>query len=165
MKSDLASTSLIGLGQPSFLSATGEKVSNPCGGPNADALRNGTTRNGPGGDASADDGKTIRGYGEGDTVTFQLNTETNKLGYDLTKILTFAGHPDSRASQNYSISVSFVSAPTQFVLLVPSASAASGGGSSEVVLTDPKGGLLRGEKRAAGVAAVRFEFHNSSGNA
>ena len=65
-----------------------------------------------GGDATQDDGKTFRGYGEGDTVTFPLNVSTNKLGYDLTKIVTFAGHFDSRASQNYTVSVAFVADPS-----------------------------------------------------
>ncbi len=83
-------------------------------------------------------------------------------GYDITKIVTFAGHSDGRASQNYSVSVAFVSAPATFAVLVPSAAVDCVGGSSEVVIVNPQGGPLTHDisVRAVGVAALRFDFQD-----
>ncbi len=70
---------------------TEEGVAHDGGGANADALRNGTTKNGAGGDATLSDGQTFRGYGAGSVVTFQFAGV-----HDLTGIRTFAGHGDNR---------------------------------------------------------------------
>ena len=131
------------------------------GGEDASALVNGTTRNGDGTGPTADDGRTFRGYGDGDWLTFYLDTAKSKAGYDLTKILTFAGHPDGRASQNYTVLVAFADDPTRFVPLRKGA-AQSGGGSTKVILEAKGGGVLEDEtgRRATGVVAVRFEFAN-----
>ena len=161
-EADIRRDSLIGLGRPTFLSTTDEKVTIDGGGTNADALRNGTTRNGAGGDETTNDGQTFRGYGDGDTVTFHLDTSKNTRGYDLTEIATFAGHADARASQNYSVSISHVSAPAKFVTLVPMVSVTCGGGSSEVIIRDPAGGAIKNGTavKARGVAAIRFDFRD-----
>ena len=151
-ESDVPPDSLIGRGRPTYLSTTEEKVTNDGGGTNADALRNGTTRNGTGGGETLNDGKTYRGYGDGDAVTFRLDTSRHPRGYDLREIATFAGHADSRASQNYSVFLAFTSDPARFVPLIPTASVACDGGSSEIII----------RHRASGVAAVRFDFHNGS---
>ena len=163
-EADVPPSSLIGLGRPTYLSTTDEKVTTDGGGTNADALRNATTRNGSGGGDTLNDGKTYRGYGAGDTVTFRLDTSRHPSGYDITEIATFAGHGDSRASQNYSVSAAFVSAPATFVTLVPAASAACDGGSSEIVIQNPAGGVLAHgpDVQARGVAAVRFDFRDGS---
>ena len=154
--------SLVGIGQPTYLSTTDEKCTHGGGGSNADALRNGTTLNGSGGTDTQNDGKTYRGYGAGDTVTFRLDTSRHPAGYDLTKIATFAGHSDSRASQSYSVSVAFVSDPAKFVLLVPAAAVHCDGGSSEIILQNPHGGVIANgpSVQASGVAAVRFDFRD-----
>ena len=151
-ESDVPPDSLIGQGRPTYLSTTEGKVTNSGGGTSADALRNGTTRNGMGSGETLDDGKTYRGYGDGDTVTFHLDTSRHPRGYDVREIATFAGHTDSRASQNYSVSLAFVSDQAKFVALVPAASVACDGGSSEIII----------RHKAAGAAAVRFEFHDGS---
>ena len=70
----------------------------------------------------------------------------------MREIATFAGHTDSRASQNYSVSFAFVSDQAKFVALASTASVACDGGSSEIVI----------RHKAAGVAAIRFEFHDGS---
>ena len=49
-----------------------EGVAHDGGGTNADALHNGTTKNGAGGDETLNDGKTFRGYGAGSVITLQL---------------------------------------------------------------------------------------------
>ena len=128
---------------------TEEHVAHDGGGANADALRNGTTRNGVGGDETLNDGKTFRGYGAGSVVTFRLDTASSPGGYDLAGIRTFAGHLDARASQGYAVSVATVAAPTSFVKLADAAVACEGG-ASELRLTFVE----------RGVTAVRFEFRD-----
>ena len=161
-ESDLRKNSLIGAGQSSYASTADEKCSNDGGGSDADVLRNGTTLNGSGGADTLNDGKTYRGYGADDTVTFRLDTIHHPAGYDLTKIVTLAGHEDSRASQSYSVSVAYAADPAKFVLLVPTASVTCGGGSSEIILQNPSGGVLANgpSRKAHSVAAVRFDFQN-----
>lgn len=118
-------------------------------------------RTGSGGPDTEDDGKTYRGYGAGDTVTFRFSTAHSPSGYDVTKIMTFAGHGDGRASQDYAVFVAFASDPSKFALLVPDASVVCAGGSSEVVIHNPRGGVLaNGAVRASGVSAIRLDFHD-----
>ena len=127
-----------------------EHASHLGGGKNADALRNGTTLNGDGGTESKDDGKTFRGYADHDFLTFHLDTNKSPHGYDITKITTFAGHNDGRASQNYSVSVAQISAPEKFASLAANVSVKCNGGSSEIVLTN----------KITAASAVRFDFKN-----
>lgn len=158
---DLANGSLIALGSQTCTSAVEARVAHPGGGVGADAVRNGTTRNGSGGANTQDDGKTFRGYGAGSSITFTLNTARNRAGYDLTRIATFAGHSDARAGQKYSVLISLVSSPAKFLVLVPSASVACDGGSSEIVIRHSGGVLTDGNSvKATGVAAVRFDFQD-----
>lgn len=163
-EADIVKDSLIGLGRNTCTVAAEVGVAHLGGGTNADAVHNGTTRNGVGGEDTQDDGKTFRGYGTGSSITFALNMVKNPAGYDLTKIVTFAGHGDSRASQSYSVSVAFASHPSKFVVLVPAASAASDGGSSEIIIHNPQGGVIvgAGAVRAAHVVGVRFDFSDGS---
>ena len=56
---------------------------------NTEALFNGTTRNGAGGDETLNDGKTIRGYGRTNSLTLHLDTSKNRGRYDLTKPYLF----------------------------------------------------------------------------
>ncbi len=163
-EAELSKASLVGLGQETCVSAVDSGTSHMGGGTDADAIRNGTTKNGAGGAETMDDGKTFRGYGTGSTLVFQLNTRRNPAGYDITRIATFAGHADSRASQNYSVSIATVSAPTRFITIVPSASVACDSGSSEIVLKGVGSGVLLGSGgiRASGVAAIRFDFRDGS---
>jgi hypothetical protein len=125
----------------------------------AAALYNGTTRNGAGGDETTDDGKTFRGYGKTSVLTFQLDTAKSGAGYDLTRILSFAGHADARASQAYTVLVAFAADPAKFVKLAEVALNCEGG-ASEVRLAARDGGIIDNGAgvRAAGVVAVRFEF-------
>ena len=131
------------------------------GGTNAEALRNGTTRNGAGGDETQNDGKTFRGYGQNSAITFRLDTAKKPQGYDLTKIATFAGHFGGRASQSYSVLISHVGDPSRFVKLAEPALSCDGA-ASELRLTARNKGILDNGAgvRAKGVAAVRFEFHD-----
>ena len=116
------------------------------GGKDASALFNGTTRNGSGGDATKDDGKTFRGYAAGDWLTLHF-----KQPCDLTEIRTFAGHNDSRASQQYTVLVAYAADPGKFVKLA-TGSKQSDGGTTEVRLP----------LQASNVVAVRFEFQSGS---
>lgn len=114
------------------------------GGTNASALFNGTTRNGSGGDESLNDGRTFRGYSAGSSLTLRL-----ARARDITGIRTFAGHPDGRASQNYTVLIARVANPAKFERLT-SASVRCDGGASE----------LRVKAGATDVVAVRFEFQD-----
>jgi hypothetical protein len=125
-------------------SVTEEGVVHDGGGTHADALHNGTTKNGAGGDETLNDGKTFRGYGAGSVITFQLAG-----AHDLTGIRTFAGHGDRRASQSYTVLVAYAGAPTAFVKLATAAVHCDAGASE-----------LRLQLNAAGVMAVRFELQN-----
>ena len=163
-EADVLKSSLIAPGPGCCLARIDEHVSHAGGGKTAACLTNGTTLNGAHEEATADDGETFRGYGDNDWVTFYLDTAKNPQGYDITKIATFAGHGDTRASQNYSISVARVSAAEKFLPLVSSASVHCESGSSEMVVANRKGGALdngRGLK-ASGVAAIRFDFKSGS---
>lgn len=114
------------------------------GGVNASAVYNGTTGNGDGGCETKDDGKTFRGYGQGDWLEFRF-----KQPADLTEIRSFAAHPDARASQDYSVLVAEAGAPEKFVNLTAVAKPASGGATE-----------VRLPVNAKRVIAIRFEFHN-----
>ncbi len=76
------------------LATSEDRCAHTGGGTDASALFNGTTRNAAGGGETADDGKTFRGYGNGDWLTLRL-----KRPCDISEIRTFAGHSDSRASR------------------------------------------------------------------
>jgi hypothetical protein len=121
-----------------------EGVAHDGGGTNASALFNGTTKNGSGGDETLNDGKTFRGYGSGSSLALRLTRPSN-----LAEIRTFAGHPDGRASQNYTVMIARAANPATFEKL-GSASVRCGGGASE----------LRMKAEATGVVAVRFEFQD-----
>lgn len=125
-------------------SFTEERVAHDGGGTNASALFNGTTKNGSGGDATQNDGKTFRGYGAGSVLAIQLTGP-----HDLTEIRTFAGHADDRASQNYTVLIARAANPAKFERLA-SASVRCAGGASE----------LRVKAGATDVVAVRFEFED-----
>jgi hypothetical protein len=114
------------------------------GGGSTAVLLNGTVRNGSGGTDTADDGKTFRGYGNGDWLTFHL-----KQPCDLTEIRTFAGHSDARASQRYTVLVAYAAGPDKFVQLAAGAKPCDGGLSE-----------LRVPLKAFGVVAVRLEFQS-----
>ena len=133
---------------------TDENPAHAGGGSDAQAIHNGTTRNGSGGDAAADDGKTFRGYAKGSTLTFTLDSSKSKNGFDLAEIRSFAGHSDARASQNYSVLVALASAPSTFVKLCDVVLESSGGATSALITTK-KEGLL-----ASCVVAVRFDFED-----
>jgi hypothetical protein len=131
-----------GLAAPA--STSEERVAHLGGGKDASALFNGTTKNGSGGDATQDDGKTFRGYGAGSVLTIQLNRP-----HDLAEIRTYAGHADARAGQNYTVFVALAASPTNFVKLATAIPRCDGGASEVRVKTEAKG-----------VVAVRFEFQN-----
>jgi len=73
--------------------------------------------NGGGAKANLIDGNQL-GDG-GVTVTFNLNTSVNTLGYDITGINTIAGWQDhaSVANQDYTVSYSTIADPTLFLSL------------------------------------------------
>ena len=138
-----------------------ESYAHDGGGTNAEALRNGTTRNGAGGAETRNDGKTFRGYGQNNAITFRLDTAKNPQGYDLTNIATFAGHFGGRASQSYRVLIAHVGDPSRFVQLAEPALSCDGAASKLRLTARDKGILDNGAGvQAKGVAAVRFEFHD-----
>jgi hypothetical protein len=127
-----------------YLARSEDHCAHAGGGSDASALTNGTTRNGSGGGETVDDGKTFRGYGDGDWLTLHL-----KQPCDLSEIRTFAGHSDARASQHYTLLVAYAAEPERFVKIA-TGSKKSSGGATEVRL----------RVKAKNVVAVRFEFQN-----
>ena len=138
-----------------------ERPAHDGGGSNADALINGTTLNGSGGEDTENDGRTFRGYAKQGSLTLQLDLNKCRSGYDLAKIQTFAGHFGGRASQNYTVSIAFVPAPEKFQQLAD-VSFNSWQRATEVRIEPRQGTVLESGRdcRASGVAAVRFEFHD-----
>ncbi len=137
LEADIIKTGLV-----SIASTSEENVARIGDGKNADALFNGTTRNGDGGDETRNDGKTFRGYGKGSRLAIQFTKPST-----LTEIRTFAGHQDSRASQHYTVMIARADSPANFVKLT-TASVNCGGGASE----------LRLKMAERNVVAVRFDF-------
>lgn len=136
-----------------------DKASHAGGGGDASAMRNGTTRNGAGGADSADDGRTFRGYDAGDHLVFTLDTQAAPRGYDLTALRAFAGHPDGRASQHFTVSLAFAGKPAEFVPLTTVKHESRGGASLVPVISRAGGVLDNGHGcRATGVVAIRFDF-------
>ncbi len=127
-----------------FLARAEDHCAHAGGGADASALFNGTTRNGAGEEGSVDDGKTFRGYGDGDWLTLHL-----KQPCDLTEIRTFAGHQDARASQRYTVRVAYAADPGTFVKVATGSKECAFGASE-----------LRVPAKASNVVAVRFEFQN-----
>ena len=128
-----------------------DHASNPGGGNDAGALFNGTTRNGSGHAATADDGKTFRGYGKGDTLTLTLATAESAAGFDLTEIRTITGHSDARASQRYTLLAATAREPEKFVA-IESVNIAARSGATEV--------RIAGREATQGIVALRFEFND-----
>jgi hypothetical protein len=159
LEREVPKNNLVSSGSPDLLSIDEQGVQHTGEGNNADAIHNGTILNGSGGDETANDGKTFRGYGQGSSLVFHLNTTTHPAGYDLSRIITFAGHHDERSSQQYAVKVAFVSAPEQFVPLFE-ASVKSERDGSEINVSAKNGGVLINAQNmsASHVAAVKFEF-------
>ena len=110
---------------------------------------NGTTRNGSGGGETVDDGKTFRGYGDGDWLALHL-----KQPCDLSEIRTFAGHNDARASQRYTVLVAYAAEPERFVKLATGSKRIERRGNRVDVAGEGqgrRGGPFRVPERAAGV--------------
>lgn len=161
LESDVPKNSLVAVGSNNLATVDEEGVVSDGGATNADAVHNGTLLNKSGGADTADDGATFRGYGDGSSLTFLLNTTAHPAGYDLTQIATFAGHSDDRSGQKYKVSIALVSNPNTFVPLFE-ASASGQGGGTEIEASGNAGAPLRNGEgvSASHVAAIKFEFAN-----
>ena len=132
----------------SSVEETGSPEANDGAG-NAAPIRNGTTRNSSGGAETLDDGKTFRGYGQGNSVTFRLDLTKMPQGLDLEEVRSFAGHNDARSSQTYSVWIATAAEPGKFVKLTNASITCQGGAT-----------MMRLSAKASGVAAVRLDFAN-----
>lgn len=142
------------------IASAADHTSNAGGGRDASALFNGTVLNAAGEAGTSDDGRTFRGYGQGDFLTVKLDTAGHPQGFDLTAITTVTAHGDSRASQKYRVSVALAGSPEKFLPLAE-AKVDCTGGSAIIRLKNPAGGVLEnGELKARGVVALRFDFEN-----
>lgn len=121
-----------------------DKSAHPGGGKDASAVLNGTTRNGEGRADTEDDGKTFRGYGDGDWLTVTL-----KQPCDLREIRSFAGHNDGRASQGYDVLVAYAAEPAKFVKVGMGDKRSSGGAC-----------IVKIPLQCDRAIAVRFQFRN-----
>jgi hypothetical protein len=162
-ESEVSKNDLIHAGTGCRLVSAEDHCSHDGGGSTTSALFNGTTRNGSGGQETLDDGATFRGYGQGDYLVLQLDSVTSASGYDLTRILSFAGHADARSSQDYTLSFAFADAPHHFVKFADCTLACDSGGS--IVRYLEKGNAPLDNHAgctATHVVAVRFDFANGS---
>lgn len=119
------------------------------GGKDFSALFNGSALNGSGGEQTRDDGQTFVGFGSGNQLTVRLNQPQA-----LHEVITYAGHSDGRASQNYDVWVATQDAPEKFALLTH-------------VTGDAKGGFSRatirnrdGTALGASIVALQFQFQD-----
>lgn len=119
------------------------------GGRDFAALFNGTALNGAGQEATADDGRTFIGFGEGDTLTLTFAHPVT-----LHAVQTVAGHPDTRASQNYDVWAATVATPARFEKIAGVERSAESG------FTRVEWSRADGKPLAQKVAAVRFLFKN-----
>ncbi|MBI4326691.1 MAG: immunoglobulin domain-containing protein, partial [Chloroflexi bacterium] len=92
------------------------------------------------------------------SVTYHLNTTLNPLGYNLTTIDTFTAHADNRASQKYTVSVSYVGGGGNFVSLGTFASATPGGGQQAHHMQLASAPGVSPPPFAINVAAIRFDI-------
>ena len=132
--------------------AAKDVVTDNSGGKDASAVVNGTTCNGSGGGATLNDGKTYRGYGQGHSLTLRPDLTNAPGGYDISSILSFAGHVDARAGQRYQVLVSTVDSPDAFHPLAD-VNFSQAAGASEIRITGTAGKPL-----ARHAAALRFDF-------
>lgn len=116
------------------------------GASDATPIQNGTTRNGSGTGETKDDGKTYRGYGDGNSLLFRFG---NQQGQTLREIRSFAGHADARASQHFSVWIATSDAPGTFTKHSDAKVESSGGGTQ-----------VRIAVNAEKVVAVRLDFRN-----
>jgi lysophospholipase L1-like esterase len=91
------------------------------------------------------------------STTYTLDTKLQAAGYDITKIATYAGWPQDRASQKYELFVHRVGSE-KFESLGSYAFVRPGGGSTCITVTDKQGPI------ATGVDAVRFIFMSMKGS-
>lgn len=102
--------------------------------------------------------------GNGNSVTYVLNTTTNTRGYNISQINTYSGWSWARYAQAYSVSVHEVGADANnFVTLATVSYAPTTGGSGDNYMTvntkvsiSSSDGLL-----ASNVDAIQFTFNNS----
>jgi hypothetical protein len=151
----VSSTDLINQGQITLASQTGAG-----GGGNALASLN----DGSNGTQVAGTEYLFNGYRTTEspfTVTYNLNTELNAAGYDLTEIGTSTHWGDNRAGQRFEVFVDYVSSEgTEWVSLGSFYSATPGGqGQAHFMrLGNPADD---GSPFATGVAAIRFDVSTS----
>lgn len=99
------------------------------------------------------------------SITFNLNLTTNSGGYNLSRILTYAGWDDGRDGQQYSVEYSTASAPGTWLALASASrfdNAPNDEPSATLVQLTSNSGFL-----AENVGALRFNFagFGNGGNA
>jgi hypothetical protein len=90
---------------------------------------------------------------EGNSLDILFDLEKSPGGIDVYALRTYAGHHDSRASQNYSVYAAGVAAPERFEKIAD-VDFKVGGGLNEVTITS-----LKERPLVKGAVAIRFVFH------
>lgn len=124
------------------------------GGSDLSAITNGTAGNSEGTSSTLNDGQTFVGMGEDNTLDIVFDPAKAPRGVTIQAIFTYAGHPDARASQHYTVLAATAEAPEKFVEIA-AARHDSGGGLNEVALR-----RVEDKPLAEKVARLRFVFHN-----
>lgn len=163
----VSSTDLINNGQPTVVNVTTDYVPLNSGYGAATVLTDGIASGG-------DSFRTLPSNLQSFTITYDLNTVSSPLGYDITSIFSVAGNPDARARQEYYVyyslvgDSSFIQLPSEsFTTDRPNApfqtntstspGATAGGGGGETGLTILINGL-------SGVDQIRIVTSVATGN-
>ncbi|MEP4078002.1 sialate O-acetylesterase [Haloferula sp.] len=161
---DVSATDLVNQGQSSFSSVAYSSVggnTNPHFG--GTAATGGANNNGVHGANGTNTEITFwlsASVGDTYTITYDLNTEVNTDGYDITSIQTihaWTNNSGNQKNQNYTVEVSTVTGGAGFSNIATVAylpfSDAGQGGSSKVNVTEDATGIL-----ATGVDQIRFTY-------
>jgi len=122
------------------------------GGSGFGALFNGTSGSRNGGEMTDNDGHTFVGMDQDSTLEIIFDQENFPGGVAIAALRTYAGHHDSRASQNYTLFASRRAEPERFVKIAEVASHVDGG-LHEVTISS-----LKNEPLITDVERLRFVF-------
>jgi len=140
--------------QASLVESITGSCSHAGGGSDHSPLNNGTAGNNKGTSSTENDGRTFVGMGEGDKLDIAFDLAKAPNGITIDALHTYAGHPDARASQHYTVLAAKVDTPDRFVEIADIAYDNSGG-LSEVAIHSTKN-----EPLAECIGRLRLVFHN-----
>ncbi|MDD2600256.1 MAG: glycosyl hydrolase [Kiritimatiellae bacterium] len=141
------------LRRPGLIQAVPGVPSHNGGGSGFAALFNGSAGNSKGTWETENDGQTFVGMDESSTLEIAFSPEQAPGGVAIYSLRTYAGHHDTRASQNYSVYAATIEAPEKFTRIADVDFNVSGN-LNEVTIKS-----VKGEPLVKGAARLRLVFH------